>query len=47
MVTDGSGNEGYSALSLLPVVASDAEFKTGTDETKFTNSKQNSVYVLA
>lgn len=40
MVTDGSGNEGYSALSLLPVVASDADATAGTNETKFINPKQ-------
>lgn len=40
MVTDWSGVEWYSALSLLPVVASDAEATAGTNETKFINSKQ-------
>lgn len=40
MTTNGSGVEGYSALSLLPVVASNAEYITGTDTTKYVNSAQ-------
>lgn len=40
MTTNGSGVEWYTAISTLPVVASDAEALAWTNETKFINPKQ-------
>lgn len=47
LTTDWGGNEWYTALSLLPVVASDAEALAWTNETKFINPKQLSDVALA